>query len=172
MNSNNVLLWQKGRHPFFIDFPFFQEQGHALQDLARLEAEVKFALMDRQLESPADKLLAFDHTHSQLKLWMHFEDCLIHTDWRVQKVLQHEPAYHDNVKHHHELVRFIRQQAEEVQRQPDSAVVRPKFEVEYFPALLFHTLRAISYDSLSLFKRLLAVYSASKLLTRLYHLSP
>jgi hypothetical protein len=38
---------------------------------------------------------------------------------------------------------------------------------EYWPALLYHTVRAIGYPSLSVFERLLAVYSAGSILIRL-----
>ena len=38
---------------------------------------------------------------------------------------------------------------------------------EYLPALLYHTTRAATFPSLSIFKRLLAVYSAGSILKRM-----
>jgi hypothetical protein len=40
----------------------------------------------------------------------------------------------------------------------------PNFDLEYSAALLFHTLRAVTYTSLSPFKRILAAYSAAGIL--------
>ena len=86
LNANNILLWlDYSDHPFLIDFPFYQKSGHALQDLARLEVEIKFALMDRQEDSPENKLRAFDLTPSQLPLWQAMEDHLLSEDWGEEK---------------------------------------------------------------------------------------
>src|SRR5262249_44433338 len=65
MNSNNVLLGMEyAGPPLLIDLPFFQESGHAMQDFARLEIEIIYALMDCQAEN-ASSLPASDHTHTQ-----------------------------------------------------------------------------------------------------------
>ncbi|HEV2990812.1 MAG TPA: hypothetical protein VG759_20405, partial [Candidatus Angelobacter sp.] len=44
LNANNVLFFPELQDPIFlIDFAMYQEHGHALQDFARLEAEIKYA---------------------------------------------------------------------------------------------------------------------------------
>jgi len=172
LNSNNVLLWLEEEHPFLIDFPFFQDRGHALQDLARLEVEIKFALMDRQAESPFKKLQAFDHTYSQMDVWKQCEDYLLDDEWEEEKCLtRREGCYNNNVELSLELIKMIRRKVKEVRKKAaEQRTDIPPFTAEYFPALLYHTLRAISYDSLSLFKRLLAVYSAGKMLSQMRNL--
>lgn len=65
------------------------------------------------------------------------------------------------------LVRRLRQQAKRVQAQDCGEESMPAFHDEYLPALLFHTVRAVGYDSLSIFKRLLAIHSTSAILDRL-----
>jgi len=169
LNSNNVLLWLDEEHPFLIDFPFFQDRGHAMQDLARLEVEIKFALMDRQAESPFKKLQAFDHTYSQLEVWKQCEDYLLDDDWEEKKDLtRRQRCYNNNAEFCLELIKMIRRQVKEVRKKTSEQHTDiPPFTAEYFPPLLYHTLRAISYDSLSLFKRLLAVYSAGKILSQM-----
>jgi hypothetical protein len=171
LNASNVFLWlREASFPFLIDLPFYQPSGHALQDFARLEVDVKFALMDRQKESPASRLAAYDYSPEQAHLWQELEDYLLDNrtseadepDWRSE-------GYKDNVKLTYRLVKLIRDSAERVQQQPlpDSADKPVAFMDEYLPALLYHTIRAATYPSLSIFKRLFAIYSAGSILQRL-----
>ena len=164
LNSNNILLWLDHGHPFLIDFPFFQPSGHAMQDFARLEVEIKFLLMDRQEGGPPDVLRAFDYTHSQVPLWKALEDDLLRERPRTGALNLPPGHFEENVRLSHDLVMSVRNRAKEVQYQKKHGGKVVSFWSEYKPALLYHTLRAIGYDSLSPFKRLLAVYSASKLL--------
>lgn len=162
LNGNNILLWlDQACHPFLIDFPFYQPAGHALQDFARLEVEIKFALMDRQTDSP---LPALDHTFSQLPLWKEMEDYILSDDWRLPKETWAADGYKDNVSLCLELIQLLRLKAAEVQQQM-AGVDTCGFMEEYKPALLYHTVRTIGYYTLPVFKRLLAVYSASRLLS-------
>ena len=168
LNANNVLLWLKHKHPFLIDFPFYQEAGHALQDFARLEVEIKFALLDRQKDSPEKKLKAFEHTYSQMPLWREMELRLVDC-WDQPAAAWSSKGYNKNVKLSFELVRLIRQKALGVQQNVRCDGPPPgDFLQEYWPALLYHTVRAIGYPSLSLFKRLLAVYSAGSILSKVH----
>lgn len=167
LNASNILLWLKHHHPFLIDFPFYQEAGHALQDLARLEVEIKFALLDRQKDSPKELLQAFEHSYSQLWIWGEMEDRLLN-QWEQPASTWTSKGYKENVQFSYELVQMIRHRAYDVQQ--NSRCIGPPagdFLDEYWIALLYHTLRAISYSSLSVFKRLLAVYSAASILKKL-----
>lgn len=73
------------------------------------------------------------------------------------------------------LCRFIRQKAEVVhdsfvgsaERVSGSHPRLPDFEVGYLAALLYHTLRAIGYDTLPHTKQILAVYSVGRIAERL-----
>ncbi len=167
LNAANVLLWLgQQEHPFLIDFPFYQEQGHLPQDFARLEVEMKFMLLDRQADSPADKLPAFDYTPSQMALWLELEEHLLN-DWAQLKPDDkdwQQPGHKENVISCLELVQLIRGTAKDIYH---DAGVADNFLDEYWAALLYHTLRVLSYPSISLFKRLMAVYSASSILEKL-----
>lgn len=171
LNASNVFLWlREASFPFLIDLPFYQPRGHALQDFARLEVDIKFALMDRQKESPASRLAAYDYSPEQAHLWQELEDYLL--DNRTREAgdpYWRSEGYQDNVKLTYRLVKLIRDSAERVQQQPlaDSANRPVVFMDEYLPALLYHTIRAATYPSLSIFKRLLAIYSAGSILQRL-----
>lgn len=179
LNANNVLLWLNyDKYPFLIDLPFFHRYGHILQDFARLETEIKFNLMDRQEESPIDKLAAFDNTISQVPLWIEMEDLLmselivnesasgdtagsVDWDWKSR-------GFRDNVTLCYKLIRIIREKGREVQQKAlDGCPSAEPFAVEYLPALLYHTVRSVGYPSLSVFKRLLAVHSSGLILDRL-----
>lgn len=77
-------------------------------------------------------------------------------------------GYRRNVRLCFELVQMVRRSAREVQENAECpGAAAGDFLSEYWPALLYHTVRAIGYPSLSLFKRLLAVYSAGLILTKL-----
>jgi hypothetical protein len=178
LNANNVLLWlEHEKYPFVIDLPFYQKDGHALQDFARLETEIKFALMDRQEESHAYHLAAYDYTDAQVPLWIEMEEHLLKDQALDESELSHiglvecdwkGDGFKDNVTLCYKLVMLIREKACGVQQTivGDMPAAQP-FAVEYLPALLYHTVRTISYPSLSVFKRLLAVYSTGLILERI-----
>ncbi|MBO0724296.1 MAG: hypothetical protein J2P52_01745 [Blastocatellia bacterium] len=167
LNAANVLLWlEQKEHPFLIDFPFYQEEGHAVQDFARLEVEMKFMLLDRQADSPAGELPAFDYTPTQMALWLELEEHLLN-DWKQSKRKERDwkqHGYKTNVICCLELIQLIRNAAEDVYRNAGAA---GDFPDEYWAALLFQTLRVLGYPSVSIFKRLFAVYSAGSILEKL-----
>lgn len=171
LNAGNAFLWLKqDGFPFLIDLPFYQSEGHILQDFARLEVELKFALMDKQEESPKDQLAAYDYSPEQVPLWRELEDNLLNDythrsgepDWV-------SGGFRNNISLMYQAVKIIRDKAEQAQQQPcrGRAASPVPFMEEYLPALLYHTIRAITYPTLSLFKRLLAVYSSGAILKRL-----
>jgi len=168
LNANNAMLWlEHVDHRFLIDFPFFQEAGHALQDFARLEIEIIYALMECQAENSA-MLPASDHTHTQLPLWRQLIDHLLDEDKWKEKKQWGDGEFTGNIEHCLDLIQRLRQKAETVQAWQDKPTDhRPGFFAEYLPALLYYTLREIGYPSRTVFKRLLAVYSASQILTQL-----
>jgi hypothetical protein len=178
LNANNVLLWlEHEKYPFVIDLPFYQKDGHALQDFARLEAEIKFALMDRQEESPASHLAAYDYTDAQVPLWVEMEDHLL-SDTALNEAalgrvgswdyVWQSDGFKDNVTLCCKLIMLIREKACGVQQKVlDGMPAAEPFATEYLPSLLYHTVRAIGYPSLSVFKRLLAVRSSGLILERI-----
>jgi hypothetical protein len=167
LNANNIMLWLKENQPFLIDFPFYQEVGHALQDFARLEVEIKFALLDRQKDSPEEHLKAFEHTYSQMNLWLEMENRLLDR-WDEPTAEWASAGYTENVQLCFELMQMVRGHARRVQQNTSRTGEAPgAFLDEYWPALLYQTVRAVGYPSLSIFKRLLAVYSAGSILDQL-----
>lgn len=170
LNSGNAFLWlRQEKFPFLIDLPFFQSEGHVLQDFARLETEVKFHLMDRQEESPPSQLPAFDLSPQQLPLWRELEDQLL-ADRTARRgdPKWHSSGFQDNVRLTYQLIKVIRTKAAHVHQTLSRVGTYPAvdFFEEYLMALLYHTSRTVSYSSLSVFKRLLAVYSAGSILKR------
>jgi hypothetical protein len=163
LNSNNILLWLNEKHPFLIDFSFFQQSGHALQDFARLEVEVSLTLMDRQEGCPTDQLPALDYTHSQMPLWAALEDHLLKKNGNISPLQLPGRLFEDNVRLSYDLITAIRERARRVHAQKKTSRSMG-FWSEYRLPLLYHTLRAVGYDSLSPFKRILAVYNAAELL--------
>lgn len=168
LNCNNLLLWLEQKdHPLLIDFPMYQQVGHALQDFAKIESELKFIVMDRQRGDATDRPLAFDHTFSQLPLWIEMENYLLDASWATPiGAFTQAGSHQGNVLFCLGLIQMVRSKAETVQQQPLRKPANLSFLEEYCVPLLFHTLRAIGYDSLSVFKRLLAVYSASRIIEK------
>lgn len=163
LNANNVLFFlELGNRIFLIDFAMYQKRGHALQDFARLETEIKYALMDRQADSPVKELPGFDITPTQFQLWLELEDHLANTWWEPRP--WSTAGFSGNLDLSLKLVQSIRNTAKAVQSQNLSGEAPSCFEDEYLYPLLYHTLQAITYRSLSPYKRLLAVYSAAQLL--------
>ena len=178
LNSANLLLWlQYDKYPFLIDLPFYQKDGHALQDFAQLEVEIKLTLLDRQEESPVQELAAYDYSLSQIPLWIELESQLLSNHALVAKTLRsvkqkprgfEAEGYKNNVELCYRLVMMLRQRACAIQQRPlAGAPDASSFADEYLPALLYHSVRAISYPSLSVFKRLLAVYASASILRRI-----
>jgi Ternary complex associated domain 9 len=166
LNGHNIYLWEDVGQPILIDFASYQEEGHMLQDFARLEGEVKFALMDRENDS---SLGALDLTPDQLETWRQAEDHLISPNWDAPVVLGGEQV--TGVERAVGLIQVVRRSAAASHAQAFKQVAGDhsfrddhSFRIEYFVALLYHTLRAVGYEDLSPFKRLLAVYSAARLI--------
>jgi hypothetical protein len=150
LNTNNVLFCLRERDPvFLIDFAMFQERGHALQDFAKLECEIKYALLDRQRGSSVVELPALDITSSQFPLWLELEDHLRWKRWAEPRKGWHAAGFVNNVNMSLELIQKVRQAAVEVQHQGAPDDDRPDFMNEYLMPLLYHTLRAITYPSLT-----------------------
>jgi len=164
-NARNVILWEKDlKHPFFIDFPMFQKCGHALQDFARMELEIKAQLMDQQTDTPSGDLQALSWTWNQMALWQEMEAHLLSPAWE-EPFAASVGGYRENVNLAYSLIRQLRTVARGLQEDgkgPDC----PPFWIEYRLPLLFHTLRIIGY-SVPLFKRLFSVFSASAILKQL-----
>jgi len=150
---------------FLIDFAMYQKCGHALQDFARLETEIKYALMDCQQDSPVNELPGFDSTPGQFQLWLELENHLLGNIWREPKTWS-STGFRRNLDLTLQLVQSIRTVAGDIQKQNLQSGLPPSFEDEYLYPLLYHTLQAITYRSLSPFKRLLAVHSSAELLRK------
>jgi hypothetical protein len=123
--------------------------------------------MDRQQGSTTKRPQAFDYTYSQLPIWIEMENHLLTNSWDTPMPDFSQSDYKENVLFCLSLIQLVRKGAEKVQQQPLDVAPNLAFLDEYYPALLFHTLRAIGFESLSVFKRLLAVYSASRLIEKL-----
>lgn len=96
----------------------------------------------------------------------------------MKKAAWKNKKFDANAKHCLDLIQLLRHKAELVQGQckPENSEL-PKFFAEYLPALLYYTLKEIGYESRTVFKRLLAVYCASKIISQveqlpLYSASP
>jgi Ternary complex associated domain 9 len=183
LNANNVMLWlEQEKYPFLIDLPFYQRLGHALQDFARFETEIKFGLMDRQEESPETELAAYDHCDSQVPLWIELDDRLLERRALDEAELGRADAdmrdwgatgYQNNVTLCYRSIILTREKACAVQQKHMDGRPGPgPFAAEYLPALLYYTIRSIGYPSLSIFKRLLAVHSSGRIIEHLRHLRP
>jgi hypothetical protein len=169
LNRNNIHYRTDKDEPFFIDFALFQDPGHTLQDLAQVEAEVKFALMDREEDSG---LKGLDYTPEQLPVWWEAEEPFASGTWRGLPAGcgckgNKKGVDKRGVDRAYRLVASIRDRArllhDAVPPGPDGKL---PFRFEYSVPLLYHTLRAIGYkgEERSPFKRMLAALSADRLI--------
>jgi Ternary complex associated domain 9 len=157
LNCGNILIWtdNKGR-PFFIDFANYTDSGPSLTDLAHLESQVKFLLMDAE----NDNALPFlDHTPGQLPHWQRMDRSLSSPD--PAGAVTGGPG----VQRAFAVCRWLREKAgricQQVRRSHPGAEGRPPSE--YLAALAYHTLRVIGYEDVPPMKRLFAIHSAARL---------
>jgi hypothetical protein len=171
LNASNILLLLNPPSPLLIDFACYQEEGHVLQDYARLEVAVKFELMGREGENTVP---AKDLDCSALDAWIAAEDYLSDTmnslsaSGSVSAVATESAD--DSCVRGRNLCQWIRQKAWQEHREcdhRDGTLVRGDFCYAYQAALLFHTIRCIGYESIPHVKRILAVYSAGRLVNSL-----
>ena len=178
LNSENILLWLNyDKYPFLIDLPFNQKDGHVLQDFARLEVEINLALLDRQEETPASELAGYDYSLSQIPLWLEMEKHLLRQVGLIENGASNlntkdhgfeSDGYKENVRLCYKLVTTLREKACLIQQRPLNGVLAAKtFQDEYLPPLLYHYVRAITYPSLSIFRRLIAVYVSAAILRQI-----
>jgi hypothetical protein len=148
-----------------IDFDTYQPKGHTMQDFAHLEAEIKFALMECET---ADHLPALDLTDGRLPMWCRAEKHLLNLLMCDDGSTAFRPngKGNDTVRRAVDLIQnVIRVEARKVHKARHCTTRQPQsFAVEYGAALLYFTLRTIGYPRVSGFKRLLAVYSAARLI--------
>jgi serine/threonine protein kinase len=166
LNAHNILVCvvDDGQpHPVLVDFGRYRPESHTFLDFACLEAEIKFTLMDRERGSA---LTALDATPEQLAVWRRAEDHLCSPAWQDEFVSR---ARHcQGVKRAVRLIKSIRSEAQDIHRRVHGqGDLRLEFLAEYALALLYRTLQKIGAEELSHFKRLLAVYSALRLIQSL-----
>ena len=136
---------------------------------ALMAMESVFALMDRDA---GRRLPALDFTPEQLSTWCKAERHLASGEWEAKCSIDGNKAA--GVRRAVKLIRWVRQEARNVHAaaQNRAGISEPQFLTEYAVALLYHTLRTIGYESLSPFKRLLAIYSSARLIELLTDGSP
>ena len=163
MNANNVLLALNRWSPLLIDFACYQSRGHFVQDFARLELAIKLELLGCEERSrPKGK----DLNLRRLDEWLGGEDWLAR--WPDSDDELRDSVRGDvSAERAYALCRFVRGQAQEIHNRfspPESP--KPDFRLSYDAALLYHTIRAVRYDSLPHLKRILAVHCAGQLVER------
>ena len=165
LNRNNLLLWIDEAQPLFIDFVTYQPAGHTMQDFACLETQIKFWLMDRETTSVHP---ALDLSPERFGPWCRMERQLasfgdIGTTAKSSKASDRSAGVGLALS----MISLIRSEARTVHSRAYGQEETTRFATEYSVALLFHTLRSIAFTGLSPFKRLLAVFSAARLIEAL-----
>jgi len=163
LNAKNVLFALDRGQPFLIDFACYQSEGHNLQDFARLEVAVKMELMGREVGAPEGK----DLDINSFPIWCDAEDWLSGWPDDDSQLCELAPD-NKSVQRAYALCWQVRKAAGDVHRRIlRRRYSRSTFRLSYNAALLYHTLRAIGYDSLPHLKRLFAVYSARAIVQRI-----
>ena len=149
LNSANILFKDDRRNPWLIDFTH-TGYGHYLRDFAKLEAEIKFGLMDKDNEHDLNRLLLWQEMDNALDVLPFGESSyltphvLTETDPEILK------AY--SVIRHLRLLAFDRMIGNK-----ESQIL------QYRTALFLYTLQTLSFRDISRCKRVFAFRSASRL---------
>jgi Ser/Thr protein kinase RdoA (MazF antagonist) len=160
MHAGNVLMELNHWLPFLIDFANFQPHGLAVQDFAQMEASIKYNLMGREEQgAPEGK----DLNCGELARWCTAEEDLV--AWKPLQYLQGRSSRRNHpAKRAYRLCHLIRERARIIHNSLlTSGKTALAFEHSYNVALLYHTLRAIGSESPTDVKRILAVFSAGRL---------
>lgn len=155
LNSNNFFVDaddERLKTWFLIDFAH-TEPAHYMMDFAKLEAEVKFFLMDNWI---ADNL-----NPKHIRLWIEFEDLLKSVAFGGTPEFPDRRGSSD-VRKAYTVISRIRSLA---------ANVKDFNEIDYYIALLYHTLMALRYSqefrNVVTIKKIFASYCANSLLDEL-----
>jgi len=142
---------------FLIDFAH-TEPAHYLMDFAKLEAEIKFFLMDNWI---ADNL-----NPKRIRLWIEFENSLKSVAFGSTPEFPNRRGSSD-VRKAYTVISRIRSLA---------ANVTDFNEIDYYIALLYHTLMALRYSqefrNVIRIRKIFSLYCANLLLDKLMHLCP
>ena len=164
LNANNVLFELYNELVQFIDFACFQEQGHLVQDFARLEVAIKIELMGREVDGPAGR----DLNTAEFGHWCEAEKWL--QSWPDESTAGLDSTGISlSARRTFELCALIRRSAEGIHSRLAQKCKgeKPDFQLSYEAALLYHTVRSIRFASRPHLKRIFSVYSARLLADRL-----
>lgn len=164
LNGNNIRFNLDRVQPFLIDLDSYQDSSHPLQDFARLEVEFKYVFMDCTNNSGSRFL---DLSPDLLETWLEIEDILCLDQW--EKPLDVESIRISRcaeraVRH----INLVRREAfslhNEVAKNNSNIVSKDQFILAYFSALLYESLQALTYASLPIVKRVLALYGSARII--------
>ena len=145
LNSGNVLI-DKAFRPWVIDFRH-TGPGHYLRDVAKLEAEIKFLLMDPQGDA------------TRVPSWLHLDRALDDSWGFGQSPPPTFPSMYDA-----ELVKaFISICGVRALARDRMPGPKPPQIAQYRAALLHFTLRVVTYRDVSPAKKAYAIHSALRL---------
>ena len=164
LNANNVLFELQSGLVLFIDFACFQQQGHLVQDFARLEVALKIELMGREVDGPAGR----DLNTTEFGYWCDAEKWL--QSWPDESAADlGSTGISLSSRRMFELCALIRRSAEGIHSRLAKKCKgeKPDFQLSYEAALLYHTVRSIRFASRPHLKRIFSVYSARLLADRL-----
>jgi hypothetical protein len=143
-----------------IDSDGFRKDGRLVSDLAVVERDIKLVLMGT--EACADRFLDLDT--GRLRRWCLAEQKSIRAGIDFGPSLAPKrPCFglrYSSEARAYRLVGLVRQRAKELCGDGDP------WGKQYFAALLFWTLDALKYEALRPTKKLLALYSASEILSK------
>ncbi len=160
LNAKNLLLSLEHGVPFLIDLACYQSKGHYVQDYARLEVAIKFELMGREIDN---KLEGKDINSNSFYDWCKAEDWLCKW-YNSRKKIPEISCNLETTSRAFSNCYLLRKIAKDNHDKIiSSSTLKSNFWHSYFAALLYHTIRAIRYDSLPHLKRIFAIYSAAKI---------
>ena len=174
LNANNVLLSLNPMCPLLIDFACFLREGLAMQDFARLELAIKLELSGRE---QAARSKAKDLDYRMFRKLVTAENDLTNssTDLNAGNMdtakMVAQVHSQDPVLRAYRLCRWLRMEARTLHDnfvgEDKTGGDAPTFHFSYNVALLYHTVRAVGYDTLPHIKRIFAVHSAAMIIKSL-----
>lgn len=148
-NQYNLFV-DNSEHVWLIDFQG-TGQGHVLRDIAMLDSTIRFQLLVSEEDATLNERLAMEETLCSIKQFS-----------QVDQLLDAFPTKNQTLAKAYAAVVYLRTLAHELVR------LNPNDDIsEYYIALLYNALNAISFSSLSSLQREHALLCASVLIDQL-----
>jgi hypothetical protein len=148
LNSRNILVTENMSKMVFIDFAN-SSQSHYMKDISKLESDLIFLLMDSRY---------LNHTRwERIDIWQNI--FVLYKKDNIFNITTREFQVEDEIKKTMQIIQIFRNVLKSFVNHPE--------EKQYLIALLYYTLKLLSYPDVSIQKKVFAIKYINMILTEI-----